>query len=180
MSEQNRSAESYSKPNLSQFKGNKSYFFGVDDEMPEPDHPERNDNVVQSPISIPTSQPVKDLRTTSPTTKRRTNGFESERVNGIGHKTKAKGRHEASNPSQPAAATESKERHVETHNRKSNGISLSSGAGGNDHSHPNPASGWQTMKKKYKKGAKSPAEQNQTHINGAEPLPADEALRKGG
>jgi hypothetical protein len=36
------------------------------------------------------------------------------------------------------------------------------------------------MKKKHKKGAKSSAEQNQTHINGAELLPVDEALRKGG
>jgi len=151
----------------------------MDDDMTEPEHPAPHCNPVHSPNSVPV-HPAKDMRMTSPTLKRRTNGPDVERTNGVGHKPKTKGRQDSSNPLKPAPAIESKETPLESLPRKPNEVSTSGGPGGNDLSHHNPGGGWQTTKKKSKKGAKTSVEPTQLNINGVEPLPADESLRKGG
>lgn len=96
--------------------------------------------------------------------KRRPNGVEaSEKVNGVSHKSKPKGRHDHSSAGD-------KEHHS---SRKPNGVNAT-----HDSNHPHSSGGWQTTKKKQKRGAKSTNTNNVHH--GAEPLPADESMRKGG
>lgn len=105
--------------------------------------------------------------------KRRTNGVDvPEKVNGNSHKSKPKNR---SDTSHPTGGPGDKERNG-GHPRRTNG------AGSTTHdSHGNhTSSGWQTTKKKQKKNARSNAESRHGFHGGAEPLPADESLRKGG
>ncbi|CAL5871954.1 uncharacterized protein PFLUO_LOCUS6211 [Penicillium psychrofluorescens] len=108
--------------------------------------------------------------------KRRQNGVElSEKVNGANHKSKSnKGRQDASHNSSNTTS-DSKERHVDQHRGKS-GAAGGSVNGVNDSSH----GGWQTTKKKHRKTAKSSLEPRNTVNGNAEPLPADESMRKGG
>jgi hypothetical protein len=134
---------------------------------------------MQPPSSIAALFPAKEGCTPSPTAMRRPNGVDTQRMNGTANKTKAQGRQEALTPSSPAT-TETKERHPESLPRKPNGFPPLMGAGGNDPVNTNPSGGWQTTKKKHKKGAKSAAGLGQATVNGAEPLPIDESMRKGG
>lgn len=101
--------------------------------------------------------------------KRRPNGVDaSEKVNGVNHKSKPKGRHDASHHHSSA----DKERHHDHHaSRKTNGVNAT-----HDSNHTN--GGWQTSKKKKQKNARSHAAS--AHHHGGEPLPADESMRKGG
>lgn len=103
--------------------------------------------------------------------KRRTNGADSDKVNGTGHKPRAKGRQELGNATNHVSGMDHKDKQGES-TRKPNGVHTN---GTGDH-HSHHASGWQTTKRKGRKGAKAPAEPNHT----AEPLPADVSLRKGG
>jgi hypothetical protein len=103
--------------------------------------------------------------------KRKPNGIDtSEKANGVNHnhKPKQKGRHDTSHNA--SAQGEAKNRNADHPPRKSGGATN----GTNDANH----SGWQTTKKKNRRNGKSSADHN--GINGPEPLPADEALRKGG
>ncbi|KAJ6007572.1 hypothetical protein N7540_011548 [Penicillium herquei] len=111
--------------------------------------------------------------------KRRTNGTDSsEKVNGVNHhnnhnhKSKSKGRHDASHNNSSNTQNESKDRHTEHAPRKSG--STTNGTAENNHS------GWQTTKKRHRRTPKSTAESRNGVHNGPEPLPADESLRKGG
>lgn len=101
--------------------------------------------------------------------KRRPNGVDAaEKVNGVNHKSKPKGRHDASHHHSSA----DKERHHDHHaSRKTNGVNAT-----HDSNHSN--GGWQTSKKKKQKNARSNAAS--AHHHGGEPLPADESMRKGG
>ncbi|ODM15478.1 hypothetical protein SI65_09081 [Aspergillus cristatus] len=101
--------------------------------------------------------------------KRRPNGVDaSEKVNGVNHKSKPKGRHDASHHHSSA----DKERHHDHHgSRKTNGVNAT-----HDSNHSN--GGWQTSsKKKKQKNARS---NTAGAHHGGEPLPADESMRKGG
>ncbi|KAE8336327.1 hypothetical protein BDV24DRAFT_178593 [Aspergillus arachidicola] len=105
--------------------------------------------------------------------KRRPNGVDvPEKVNGNSHRSKPKNR---SDTSHHTGGPGDKER-TGGHPRRTNG------AGSTTHdSHGNhTSSGWQTTKKKQKKNARSNAESRHGFHGGAEPLPADESLRKGG
>ncbi|KAB8224056.1 zinc finger protein [Aspergillus novoparasiticus] len=105
--------------------------------------------------------------------KRRPNGVDvPEKVNGNSHKSKPKNR---SDTSHHTGGPGDKERNG-GHPRRTNG------AGSTTHdSHGNhTSSGWQTTKKRQKKNARSNAESRHGFHGGAEPLPADESLRKGG
>lgn len=118
--------------------------------------------------------PVTEPRTSSPTAKRRSNGPDFEKVNGVNHKTKPKGRQDAPGASSPAPV-DTKERQPESLPRKPNGVSP-----GHESGTATTNGGWQTTKKKHKRGAKSSAEPRHNHSNGVEPLPVDESMRKGG
>ncbi|KAL1967704.1 hypothetical protein VTN77DRAFT_2961 [Rasamsonia byssochlamydoides] len=113
--------------------------------------------------------------TSSPTARRRLNGFESEKVNGISHKGKPKGGQEATQNSSPNAV-DRKDPQPTSLPRKPDGLSPASG--GRDSGTASANGGWQTTKRKHKRHAKSTAEAH--HVNGVEPLPADESMRKGG
>ncbi|KAL1984706.1 hypothetical protein VTN96DRAFT_8739 [Rasamsonia emersonii] len=108
----------------------------------------------------------------SPTAKRRVNGFESEKVNGVNHKGKIKGGQEASHSS------DRKESQPTSLPRKPDGVPPASGGRDSGTANANANGGWQTTKRKHKRNNKSTAEAH--HTNGVEPLPADESLRKGG
>ncbi|KAH2123650.1 hypothetical protein KXW75_000800 [Aspergillus fumigatus] len=119
--------------------------------------------------------PAADPNGPSATGKRRSNNADfSDKSNALIHKTKPKNRHDGPH-NISAGPADSKERHIAHAPRKPNGINAStldsaSGQGSN---------GWQTTKKKQKKNAK-PMEPRSGFHAGAEPLPADESLRKGG
>ncbi|KAF3480735.1 PAP/25A associated domain family protein [Arthroderma uncinatum] len=124
--------------------------------------------------------PAKEPRITSPTIKRRGNGTDSEHhVNGVSQKQRPKWHsvssiHSTSVPNIAEGRDAQKPNGVHATTKPiSNGI-----GGGHGHSHENTTNtggGWQTttVKKKNKKGANK-------SVTGAEPLPADESLRKGG
>lgn len=108
--------------------------------------------------------------------KRRPNGVEaSNKVDGVhhtpNHKGKSKGRNDASHHTSSGTG-DAKDRNVDHHPRKNGGHSN----GTTDANH----GGWQTTKKKHRRGAKSFAEPRNAVNGGPEPLPADESLRKGG
>ena len=111
----------------------------------------------QSKTSGQSDKPAsaKETRHQTTNSKRRANG-ESEKSNGVnGHskaKPKGQGRHETSHAN-------------------SKGHSDPPRKQANDH-------GWQTTKKKNRKNTKSSADRN--GINGPEPIPTDDSLRKGG
>lgn len=101
------------------------------------------------------------------------NGVNHGNGNGHAHKSKAKARQDATrNSSNPSG--DSKDRSHDHAQRKPGGQVN----GTNDVNH----SGWQTTgKKKHRRNAKSSAAEPRNGVNGsAEPLPADESLRKGG
>ena len=104
----------------------------------------------------------------SPNGKRRANGVESEKSNNTTHqqKTKSRGRHE--NPDPP---TSERQRSP----RKTNGVSNSTNG-----AHGSSNGGWQTTKKKHKKNSKAHSDARPAGHNAVEPLPADQAMRKGG
>ncbi|PYH93198.1 zinc finger protein [Aspergillus ellipticus CBS 707.79] len=101
--------------------------------------------------------------------KRRPNGVDtSDRVNGVAHKGKPKS-HQSSGPH------DCEKRGAGSQARKPNGMNSIQ-----DASSPHASSGWQTTKRKPKRNAKHLAEPRYGLHSGAEPLPADESLRKGG
>ena len=111
--------------------------------------------------------------------RRQPNGVEaSEKVNGANHhhKSKPKGnRHDASHHHSSAG---DKERHADHHSsRKPNGVNTAIHDSGGHGNHA--TGGWQTSKKKQKKGSGRSTTASGAH-NGGEPLPADESMRKGG
>lgn len=112
--------------------------------------------------------------------RRRTNGVEAEKANGSGHhvhhKAKPRGRHEPTNIS--TAQVDGKERRSDHPPRKQSGVNSTNGAYGSGTTHT--TGGWQTTKKKHKRNAKSLVDSRHAVNAGAEPLPADESLRKGG
>ncbi|EAU31523.1 conserved hypothetical protein [Aspergillus terreus NIH2624] len=123
--------------------------------------------------------PVAESHVPSSNGKRRQNGLDtSDKTNGASHKPRSKARTDTSHNSSTTSG-DTKERHSGHHGhhghhgRKMNGVHPAQ-----DSHHTN--SGWQTTKKKQKKGAKSNTEHRHGLHNGAEPLPADESLRKGG
>ncbi|KAL4890343.1 hypothetical protein BDV59DRAFT_204516 [Aspergillus ambiguus] len=144
-------------------------------------HHDKQSGAMEKGSTTSVLSPVAESHIPSSNNKRRQNGADtSDRVNGANHKPKSKNKAEPSHNSS-AGSGDAKERnlghhgHHGHHGRKVNGIH----SGQDSHtSHAN--SGWQTTKKKQKKGAKSTTEHRHGFHNGAEPLPADESLRKGG
>lgn len=109
-----------------------------------------------------------------PNGKRQPNGVgHHEKVNGVNHKPKPKGRSDTSHQS---SSTPGDKKDRQADHRKPNGVGITTGNGASPTRH---SSGWQISKKK-KKGHKSPGEHRQNANGGAEPLPADLSLRKGG
>ncbi|KAJ9195934.1 zinc finger protein [Paecilomyces variotii] len=121
--------------------------------------------------------PVTECCTPSPI-KRRPNGVDVDKPNGISHKSKSKGRQETANAASHSAA-DVKERQSESLLRKPNGVTPVT-SGHDSHAPSTPNGGWQTTKKKHKRNARSSAEPRHAYLNGAEPLPVDESMRKGG
>ncbi|PGG98597.1 hypothetical protein AJ80_09506 [Polytolypa hystricis UAMH7299] len=167
------------KPSTNQLRdNNNSYFFSVNDNSLE------KDRHVQDKIPEPavnTVPPAKEARTTSQP-KARANGVDTERVgNASGNnKGKSKGRQDHSHAANAVQAADKKDKRGDHSHRKPNGNASSNGAHGQTHVSSSTSS-WQTSKKKHRKGAKDTADTNRVHLpNGAEPLPADESLRKGG
>ncbi|KAK2737789.1 hypothetical protein FQN55_000900 [Onygenales sp. PD_40] len=174
MADTNRVVESHGKSSMGQFKGPKSYLYGVENGVADREHHISHDNYSQPLNPVPALSPVKEAPT-----KRRPNGLDFEKTNGAGQKGKGRGRHDAANSN---AQSDSKERQSEAHHRKPNGVASSNGTNANEHHHStsHPA-GWQTTKKKNKRGNKAAAAEHSNNLaNGAEPLPADASMRKGG
>lgn len=129
----------------------------------------------------------KETRTETSHNKFSQNGLSGEKSSNTNHKPKFKGRQEPANQTNSSAVptAEKKDKKPDSQ-RKPNGIPSVNGTIGSHHNVPNYTynnnhSTWQTTtKKKHKKGAKDSTEQNRSTVNGAEPLPADETLRKGG
>lgn len=119
--------------------------------------------------------PVTESNAQLPNGKRQPNGVDhSEKVNGVNHRSKPKGRSDNSHQSSTTSG-DRKDRQAD-HHRKPNGAGPTTGTHG---AHSTQPSGWQVSKKKSKRRNKSPGDRQNTS-GGAEPLPADESLRKGG
>jgi len=119
------------------------------------------------------SQSGNEARQQPSSSKRKSNGVDtSERLNGVshGHKSKPRGRQDASH-NMSAQQGDAKDRNSDHPPRKSGGVT--NGTADTNHG------GWQTTKKKHRRSAK-PSAEPRNGVNGVEPLPADEALRKGG
>ncbi|KAH8433238.1 PAP/25A associated domain family [Aspergillus melleus] len=161
-------------------------------EKPRPAHshhePSGKDNSRQRPFgagdkgtSGPGPSSVTESHPPSSSGKRRPNGVDSsEKSNGHGHghghghKPRPKGRSDASHTS--AGPGDNKERNNHQ-SRKSNGTTSTA----QDSHATHTGGGWQTTKKKHRKNAKSSMDHHRQGAHaGAEPLPADESLRKGG
>ena len=151
---------------LSSYHSNMGYPSPAEEEMLAPDQ-----QIMRDKTSKPsTTSSAKEPRAVPPTSKRRSNGVvESDKANGASsYKASSKGRQE------PQPKGEHKDKHSEPSSRKPNGVHQSNGYTGSGHvSH---STGWQTTRRKHRKGGKTQHE----HSNGAEPLPVDESLRKGG
>ncbi|KKK25056.1 PAP/25A associated domain family [Aspergillus ochraceoroseus] len=134
----------------------------------------RNTNVGERAASLPGIPPAPDQHSQPSHTKRRPNGSDApEKSNGISHKAKPKSRPDPSQlPS--TGSSDTKERNPGPA-RKANGA----GSVTQD-SNAQTNSGWQTTRRKHKKNTKLPTEHRHGLPNGAEPLPVDETLRKGG
>ncbi|KAE8144470.1 zinc finger protein [Aspergillus avenaceus] len=105
--------------------------------------------------------------------KRRVNGVDmSEKANGVPHKGKPKGRSDASHH---AGGPGDKERNSSHPARRANGMGPTTHDAHSNH----VGGGWQTTKKKQKRYTKTNDHRHGFH-GSAEPLPADESLRKGG
>lgn len=161
MSDSSANGEHRFKINTSPYRNGKGHPRLAEDEILAPDQQSINNKTIKS--STPNS--VKESKAIPPPSKRRANGaVESDKVNGsLSHKVQSRGRHD-----HLSKTPEHKDKHSEPSSRKANGVHQSNG-----HTH---SSGWQTTKRKHKKGAKAQLEQS----NGAELLPADASLRKGG
>ncbi|OKL57626.1 hypothetical protein UA08_07038 [Talaromyces atroroseus] len=117
----------------------------------------------------------KESLPSSPTTRNRVNGLDSDKLNGLHHNHKFKTKNSQDTHAVSSLSSLSrKDPQLASLPRKPDGLPLP--AGGRDHNHVN--GGWQTTKKKHKRNAKSMVETQ--HSNLAEPLPLDESLRKGG
>ncbi|KMU72510.1 hypothetical protein CISG_09462 [Coccidioides immitis RMSCC 3703] len=88
------------------------------------------------------------------------------------HKPKAKGRYENSNS---FPVSDHKEKQGDHYRKSNGGHHLHSNANG----HHSTSNGWQTTKRRNKKGPKLSAEQNDGTAR-PEPIPIDESERKGG
>ncbi|EEQ29544.1 PAP/25A associated domain family protein [Microsporum canis CBS 113480] len=128
----------------------------------------------QKTATVAKGSPAKEARVTSPTVKRRGNGADSEHhANSVSQKQKPKWHSVSGIPSMAVSNTiENRE------GQKPNGMHAAAKPISNGVGHENTtssSSGWQTTtaKKKNKKGTNK-------IVTGAEPLPADESLRKGG
>ncbi|KAK2749816.1 hypothetical protein FQN57_005230 [Myotisia sp. PD_48] len=119
--------------------------------------------------------PTNDSRT-SPAMKRRINGVESEKPNGVVSKAKQKARQDYNHAMNSLMTSENNEKMTGT-SRKPNGVYPMNGVAGNER--VTITNGWQTTKKRNKKGAKASVDTVKI-APGAEPLPIDESLRKGG
>lgn len=129
----------------------------------------RDDNSMPQKPSSTFSQ--KEDRPGSTNPKRRVNGHD----NNTNQKSKSKPRHGTSH----SVNLTSKERD-EIPYKKSNGV-VPNGTSGVAHDQPSAtnSNGWQTTKKKNRK-TKMSIDFGRSIVNGAEPLPADASLRKGG
>lgn len=121
--------------------------------------------------------PAAGLNGQLPNGKLKSNGVDHfEKVNGINHKAKPRGRSDP--PHQTSAAAGDRKDRQPDHHRKSNGVVPATGTSGTT---PTQSSGgWQVSKRKNRRRNKSPGELRQSTNGGPEPLPADESLRKGG
>jgi hypothetical protein len=171
MSDQNFNGEYFGQASLGAHRQDKGYTLSADDDMLGPEQLTAGNRPNQSP-NLASS--VKDVGANSPAGKRRTNGIvDPEKVNGLSApKPVQRGRHAQS--TSPNRFQDQKEKNAEPAARKQNGVHHSNGHGGNSPATANQT-GWQTTRKKHRKGSKAP-----TLSNGGEPLPADESLRKGG
>ncbi|KAI9372525.1 hypothetical protein BJX61DRAFT_439540 [Aspergillus egyptiacus] len=117
--------------------------------------------------------PATDSLVPSAHGKRRTNGSDvQEKANGANHKIKPKSRPDPSHASS-TGFSEQKDRSVGAQ-RKGNGTILQ------DSSFTHANTGWQTTKRKHKKNNKASSDHRHGLHHGAEPLPVDESMRKGG
>ncbi|EEP79393.1 Poly(A) polymerase cid13 [Uncinocarpus reesii 1704] len=153
-----------------QYRGTQ-YLYPIDDQLPGL-HANGSSDENSQPLFNAAKSPTMEPRMLSPTTKYCVNGFELEKPNGIAHKSRNRSRSDHSNSFQ---ANEYREKQSD-HGRKPNGIHhLHTGANGYHHSNSN---GWQTTKRKSKKGARA-LEQNDSNLR-LESVPADQFPRKGG
>ncbi|PWY72914.1 hypothetical protein BO70DRAFT_297392 [Aspergillus heteromorphus CBS 117.55] len=130
----------------------------------------RQVNVMEKGASNTGPLTPSDPHPPSSTGKRRPNGVDpSDRVNGTTHKSKPKSHNQSS------GAHDTEKRGAGPQSRKSNGVNST-----HDSASAHSSSGWQTTKKKPRKSAKHSTEHRYGLHSGAEPLPADESLRKGG
>jgi hypothetical protein len=121
------------------------------------------------------ASPAADPNGPSAIGKRRSNIADSSgKLNAATHKTKPKNRHDGPH-NISSGPGDSKERHIAHAPRKPNGINAPTHDSVSNHG----SNGWQTTKKKQKKNAKPMEPRSSFHV-GAEPLPVDESLRKGG
>lgn len=121
--------------------------------------------------------PAAEPNSRLPNGKRQPNGVEhSDKVNGINHKPRPKGRFDLSHQNS-ATMGDRKDRQAD-HHRKPNGVGPTTGT--YSAAAAQGSSGWQVSKKKNKRSNKSPGEPRRSANGGPEPLPTDESLRKGG
>ena len=119
--------------------------------------------------------PVKEVRTPSPTANRTLGSASSEKVTSSSSKTKLKGKQEKTSPSPPATQLS----FAPPLAQNSNGVVTQESSKPVQPSQQQ-TNGWQTPKRKHKKGAKSTNDISSTNFKGGEFLPADEKMRKGG
>ncbi|KAL3433607.1 hypothetical protein BDV09DRAFT_196558 [Aspergillus tetrazonus] len=130
----------------------------------------KNHHAVDKGSSASSFSHATDSHIASPNGRRRHHGSDtSEKVNGTAHKGKPR------NQTSSTASNDQKERNSGGP-RKLNAAGLT--PQDSNHSHAN--SGWQTTKRKNKKNNKLFSDHRHGLQNGAEPLPVDESLRKGG
>ncbi|KAL4884110.1 hypothetical protein BJY04DRAFT_225955 [Aspergillus karnatakaensis] len=137
-----------------------------------------NDNDREAPrskshLTADKASSVTDPHAASPNGKRRTNGSDAPEKT-TGHSNKSKPKHRSDALQAPGAAHGDSNRNSGAP-RKSNGA----GSGAQDSGFAHSNSGWQTTRKKNRKNNKLSDHRHGTH-NGAEPLPVDESMRKGG
>ncbi|PLB33111.1 PAP/25A associated domain family [Aspergillus candidus] len=112
------------------------------------------------------------------TSKRRPNGTDAaEKTNGAPHHRPRFLRNHRADASHHPSSGQSDPKDRNTHSaRKPNGVNTATSDSHGSHT----SGGWQTTKKKQKKNVRSTTEHRHGHQSGAEPLPADESMRKGG
>ncbi|KAL4916789.1 hypothetical protein BDW62DRAFT_211625 [Aspergillus aurantiobrunneus] len=141
-----------------------------------------NHEVVEREATLPKNASVSDKgqsisgsHTVSPDGKRRHNGSDvPEKTNGMTHK--AKPRNRSDGPQTPSTGLSEQKERTAGAPRKSNGA----GSTGQDSTLAHTSTGWQTTKRKNKKNNKFLLDHRHGIQNGAEPLPVNESMRKGG